>query len=137
MGNALLSKNSDMSKYILLKSSYSFVKPTINSILQDISKYFCVSEGKKSEITIILGELILNSIEHGNNFNFSKNIKIEYSTSNHNLYLVVEDEGAGFNYKDKISNSNKYSGLNLVKALSHKVLWNSKGNRVYIQIKCS
>ena len=60
----------------------------------------------KFELKVILNELILNAIKHGNKNEFSKKVKISVSISKSGyVFFLIEDEGEGYDYKCKLMNN--------------------------------
>ena len=94
---------------------------------------------KSKDLNIVLRELLNNAIEHGNRGEKESSImcSIELKSSE-KAVIIVEDDGQGFDYHDldlslptdgsKISNR----GLILVNALSDRIEFNEKGNRITV-----
>jgi anti-sigma regulatory factor (Ser/Thr protein kinase) len=113
---------------------------SIGSAIQELNcflKRFNVSELSTTQATIILRELMVNAITHGNKGNAasSVNVLLERVKSNE-FKIVVEDMGSGFNYAaiDTCIPDNPRSisnrGYVLIKAYSDRFEFNDKGNRV-------
>lgn len=86
---------------------------------------------------LVVRELILNAIEHGNKNDASKNVKCKIGKSNNLLYKIeVEDEGEGFDYSNldyqmpEDPNSLRSRGLPFVNTLADQIDFNEKGNKV-------
>ncbi|MEW5820615.1 MAG: ATP-binding protein [Cyanobacteriota bacterium] len=119
---------------IRLKTSFSFLKNTINSVIDDLVSIHGFPEEKAVDTFIILSELLVNAIEHGNKNVFNKSIMLTYSVFNSVAYISVEDEGKGFDYSNIINNKNTH-GLILVSTLVDGICWNDNGNKVYVCIQ--
>ncbi len=50
-------------------------------------------------IPLVVDELLVNAIKHGNRFDASKMVQVEADISHKELRLTVEDEGAGFSFE--------------------------------------
>lgn len=102
------------------------------------------------DIKVILNELLLNAVLHGNKGDRAKKVTVRASVEDGGsyLYLSVEDEGEGFNYREILSNAGKECfcfdclketgrGLIIAKSLSDKLMFNDKGNQVVVMKKLS
>ena len=95
----------------------------------------------KYELKVILNELIINAIKHGNNCDPSKKVKTSVAlTKSRHVILLVEDEGKGYNYelkckraqlKENFFEMNETGrGILIVSNLCDKIKFNKRGNRV-------
>ena len=81
---------------------------TIDKILQQLTLEFHVLDDRDfSKIRLCLDEALTNAIEHGNNFDSTKKVKIKYIAAEHqqenkkNCFgFAISDEGPGFQQKD-------------------------------------
>jgi anti-sigma regulatory factor (Ser/Thr protein kinase) len=94
-------------------------------------------------ILLLSRELLVNAIVHGSNYDSGKSVTLDLNlTTDNYLQILVTDEGEGFSYqtidmtlpKDPQRMSKR--GLALVKHLSEKLEFNSKGNQVKAAVKC-
>jgi len=123
-------------KYFRLPSSTQSIGPAIQELNRFLKRYN-VSELSTTQATIILRELMVNAITHGNKGNaaFPVNVLLEHVKGN-TFKIVVEDMGSGFNYAaiDTCIPDNPKSipnrGYALIKAYSDHFEFNDKGNRV-------
>lgn len=124
---------------------------SVRSVVRDITSYLTNSYGIINETTlfelkVILNELILNAIRHGNKEDCTKAVKIKTAiTKDKYVIFLIEDEGEGYDYKC-ITQENKNPfeiaeicglnetgrGLFIVKNLCDKMKFNSKGNKVLV-----
>lgn len=116
---------------IKFKSSLSFVIPIITTILRDVSSINLVNNAKSKEIILVLTEIIVNSIKHGNKNNYNKNITITYAYDATSITFSVEDEGNGFDYRRSMLDK-RSPGINLVTTICDDVYWNRKGNKIVV-----
>lgn len=142
-----------------VQSKYKWVIPSdINNICTTIKQIICIvtksfgilDECNLFELKVILNELLLNAIKHGNKENPDKSVRIFIKIiSDDYIFLLIEDEGDGCNYKDVISNAccrrcnaeniadvkETGRGILIVKSLSDKLISNKKGNRIIVYKK--
>lgn len=99
------------------------------------------------DLKVILNELLINAIMHGNRESESKSVKINADITNENiLYIIIEDEGCGYDYSKLCSEQASPPcdtghedvcecgrGLKIVKCLCDQVKVNSKGNKIVIE----
>jgi serine/threonine-protein kinase RsbW len=92
---------------------------------------------------VILNELILNAIKHGNRNELSKKVKISVSILKRGYILfLIEDEGEGYDYNCKLKKNviveledcyelkETGRGIHIVSNLCDKIKYNKKGNKV-------
>lgn len=86
----------------------------INAIVEDKDVMF--------DIKLILNELIVNGVMHGNECASSKCVKLFLELKNNQIMIQVEDEGKGINYDFKSYNPDELNfcgrGLVIVSSLS-------------------
>lgn len=112
-------------------SSYSNVVSVIDDIMTDVRKSgFCPDE-LMIDIFLVLSELIINAIEHGNNFDTSRMVSIEYIIRPDRCCFSIKDEGCGYDYKSIIF-SQQLQGLVFVKFIASNICWNEIGNKVFV-----
>ncbi len=95
------------------------------------------AEGCFSELKLVMRELLINAVEHGNRKEPTRCVKCEVKRCNGSLYKVqVDDEGDGFDWrKANLSAPDDPSkprsrGFPLVNALADSLEFNEKGNGV-------
>jgi serine/threonine-protein kinase RsbW len=117
------------------------VASTIDLILDYIRIDHSVGDDIIFEVKVVLNELIVNAICHGNNCDENKATYVTFKLINSYLYVSVKDEGAGFNHKLSIDECIDYTnneccehgrGLVIVQQLCSKVKFNMCGNKVSI-----
>jgi len=124
-----------------IKALGSTIELVINAIL---SEHF-MSDHILFEIKVVLNELIVNALCHGNKCELEKVTYVTFKLVNNNfLYISVKDEGYGFNQKlnqnsldDYVQATNKSlcehgRGLIIVDRLCDRVKFNRCGNKVSI-----
>ena len=87
--------------------------------------------------TIIARELVSNAIQHGSPVGEENQIIVEVKSVGTNSFrITVEDEGRGFDYTNLDTQLTddprkiKDRGLSLITALSDRLEFNEKGNRI-------
>ena len=93
------------------------------------------------ELNLILDEAIVNAMEHGNSWDPEKNVIVKIYQNANDVQILIEDEGAGFNYNDLDSKDLKWQpdsklnirgrGIFLLKQLCD-IEWINHGNVIKI-----
>ncbi|MBK98730.1 MAG: hypothetical protein CL672_08080 [Balneola sp.] len=68
----------------------------LDECLNSIEGYLELSEDKQYEIMLVLSEAVANAIEHANELNSSKKVKIVIALSTEGIIAEIYDEGPGF-----------------------------------------
>ena len=114
-----------------IKSNLNEVKPLVEETLFDL-KNFIKCESSLFDIRLILDELMINSILHGNKNNFLKNVRLSVFLKDNEVEIRVKDEGKGvfFDFSSYNSADLKCTGrgLVLVKELTDRFILH--GNEV-------
>lgn len=98
------------------------------------------------ETRVILNELVLNAIKHGNNEDIRKHVKLTAGISRDRcIFFIVEDDGEGYDYRRVMLEERKTKadnalhnlketgrGILIVKHLCEKVCFNEKGNKIIV-----
>lgn len=84
-------------------------------------------------------ELLVNAVEHGNNFDPSKKVIIIIALEDNCTKIYIEDQGKGFNWQEKLRGSSSFDGFQergrgicLAKIFCDDLIYNKKGNKVCI-----
>jgi serine/threonine-protein kinase RsbW len=125
---------------ISIVSDISMVRDTVREILDFIRNRVCLREDMEYDIKLILNELLLNAIVHGNRHNRDKSVDIKVDIlKDGKMQLAVNDQGEGFDYPSyrqryPILNPERECGrgLNIIHRLSDEVRFNKKGNEVVV-----
>ncbi len=114
-----------------IKSNLNEVKPLVEETLFDL-KNFIKCESSLFDIRLILDELVINSILHGNKNNFLKNVYLSVLLKDNEVEIRVKDEGKGvfFDFSNYDAEDLKCTGrgLVLVKELTDRFILH--GNEV-------
>ena len=90
-------------------------------------------------VHLSLEEAFINSVEHGNQMDPAKKIKIEYSVGHDRVEISLTDEGDGFDpntVPDPRNGENLYKtegrGLLLIRSYMDTVEYNKRGNHIHM-----
>lgn len=73
---------------------------SIENDLKDLIKPYNLNQEKFGEILISLTEAITNAVRHGNKYDASKLVDVEFVGNASRLYFKISDEGSGFDVED-------------------------------------
>ena len=125
---------------ISMVSDISIIRGTVSRVLGFIKSRVNLKEEMEYDIKLILNELLLNAVIHGNRYCRDKRVDIKLDIlKNGKMMLAVNDQGEGFSYlsfqhRRPILDPEQEGGrgLNIIQALSDEVRYNKKGNRVTV-----
>lgn len=106
----------------------------IEQLLLEALEQLRINEETWYDLKLILQELCLNALEHGD-----KPVNLQASVCNCDncLHILISDSGQGFNPMDcKLSrlDEERGRGLSIVEALAKKVVFNSCANKVLVSL---
>ncbi len=105
-----------------VRSDINYAKITVEEILNNIKDI--ISENSLFNTKLILNELIINSILHGNQRDKNKQVFINLMINKSCIIIEVSDEGSGVSYNKKTFGEYDFCesgrGLLLVEGLSDK-----------------
>lgn len=108
-----------------VQSDLSLVKKFVEGILEKLNDMID-NEDTIFDIKLIINELIINGIFHGNNYEESKEVKVGIEIKNDKIIILVEDEGAGIHCNIRSYNPKELKcrgrGLILVEGLSDELI---------------
>lgn len=108
-----------------VQSDLSLVKKFVESILEKLDDMI---DNKDTifDVRLIINELIINGIFHGNKYEESKEVKIGIEIKNDKIVILVEDEGEGIECNIESYNPMELKcrgrGLVLVEGLSDELI---------------
>ena len=109
-----------------LYSSLDSVKKSIDEILRELSKKIS-DEDDLFDIKLILTELIVNGVFHGNKCDLKKMVNIDISIIDQRIRIKVTDEGEGIDYNissyDPLKLKSSGRGLVIVNGLSDELIF--------------
>lgn len=91
-------------------------------------------------LRLSLEEAIVNSLKHGNRFDPSKKVRVEYRFESETVEVAIEDDGPGFRpdeLPDPLAPENLEReggrGLLLMRHFMSEVRYNERGNGLYLR----
>jgi anti-sigma regulatory factor (Ser/Thr protein kinase) len=96
------------------------------------------NSGDSFAAEILLRELLTNAVEHGSNNDPGRRVRCAFRLRGGRLTINVQDEGAGFNWRDAIGRESESSdlsgrGLEILRTHSTAFRFNKKGNSVTVR----
>ena len=123
------------------------VRLLITEAMQHIDLIENVSDEKRNDIRLVISELLINALYHGNKNRSSKKIRLSVELFGSDFIIVqVEDEGKGLNRrllkekrtlaeKRKSSTEEGGRGLMLISGITGSLFTRCEGRRVCVKIK--
>lgn len=109
----------------------------VESFIDNSKEEYNISDDLYGNILIAITEAVNNAIQHGNQNNKEKKVKLTCATSPSEISFVVEDEGTGFDYHtlpDPTSTDNILKpdgrGIFLMKHLCDVLRFEDQGKKV-------
>ena len=127
-------------KRLFKKSFYSDLleaKQTAIDAIGFLNEAFpSMHEDQAADLRLILNELLINAVVHGNQLDADKKVEIEIRINGGRIYSRVTDEGTGFNYRKMVTEwkaeDNLFNdhgrGVLLAYHMTDKFKFSEKGN---------
>lgn len=132
-----MSKNSEI---LAIKSDKKELEK-VEKFLQEIFEKENLPIQCFNKVYLCISEAVINSIEHGNKNDRTKEVDIQINCSRGNLCIEVHDQGDGFDYElveDPTTKENikreTGRGIHIMKSLCNQVEFKNRGKSVSIQI---
>ena len=132
-----MSKNSEI---LAIKSDKKELEK-VEKFLQKIFEKENLPNQCFNKVYLCISEAVINSIEHGNKNDRTKEVDIQINCSRGNLCIEVHDQGDGFDYElveDPTTKENikreTGRGIHIMKSLCSQVEFKNRGKSVSIQI---
>lgn len=129
---------SNLYKELIISSSINNLCK-VGNFVEEICDAYYITNSYFGNILLSLEEAVRNAIIHGNQLDKHKTVRIVFHRIPNGLQFIVEDQGAGFNFKavpnpveTETANVTPGTGIFLIRSLADKVSYNSKGNQVEI-----
>lgn len=113
------------------------MKNTVNKAISFINENGSkLNKNDIDDMKLVLNELLVNAVVHGNKKNKKKNVYLQMQLKNDSIMTKIADEGKGFDYLNYISKYNSHQlkesgrGIKLICALTDSVAFNSLGNEI-------
>ena len=125
---------------LTLKSTYE-ESERIPDFVTDLQSKSSLTEDESSTLMLLLSEAVTNAIEHGNQNDEGKNVKVHIDINDKSITSVVSDEGEGFDpstLKDPLKEENLLDvggrGIFLIRELSDSFDFEDGGRTVRFTI---
>lgn len=113
-------------------------------LVDKIAEGLYIKDDLYGNISVCIVEAISNAIQHGNNYDVTKIVLLNYEYSEGVLKFVIEDEGPGFDMDtvpdptlpENVENI-KGRGIFLITHLSDKVDFDNQGSKISISFNLS
>lgn len=136
-------KVSDGELYTLQLPSTMESIARLESLVEEISERYHVSEDTFANMMTCLNEALINAIVHGNQSNASKTVYVNAEVKDQKRIIwTVADEGPGFDYNNipdptAPENLEKLTGRGvfIIKHLADQFIFNARGNEVELHFK--
>lgn len=129
-------------KILVINSAKSELRK-VEKFIDDIFEENELNRKHFNRVLLCVSEAVINSIEHGNKYDSSKPITIEVNCDLNDIHIIIKDEGSGFDLNKVQNPTNKNNlkkesgrGIYIIRALSHFLKYNQKGNSVQLKIDC-
>jgi len=116
----------------------------VETFITDIFREYNLEKKYFNKVYVCISEAVVNSIKHGNKNDRNKSVSIEVNCDMHEINIMIEDEGDGFDLNqisDPTNGENLKNesgrGIFIIKTLTNQIEYNEKGNRVQFKIKCT
>jgi len=116
----------------------------VETFITDIFREYNLEKKYFNKVYVCISEAVVNSIKHGNKNDRNKSVSIEVNCDMHEINIMIEDEGNGFDLNqisDPTSRENLKNesgrGIFIIKTLTNQIEYNEKGNRIQFKIKCT
>ena len=130
-----------------MPSRVNSISDTVFDVISSIEKsYGPINECTLFDLRVILSEIVMNAVKHGNGEDESKLVKVHAGINDKGYALImVEDEGGGYDYSrlcsrhsnipdacDICSFQEHGRGIMIVNSLCDRVKVNARGNRIMV-----
>jgi len=113
------------------------VRNMVRCLLDFIDGYAPASD-VRDDLKLVFSELLYNAVIHGNREDRSKRVYVQIKAEDDNLWVQVQDEGPGFDYRKMIEYAGTEAallsghgrGIILVCALTDNLSFNETGNQI-------
>lgn len=129
------------------RERYSVTIPSAPQFIEKVNNYFLhkISAYRKiqphiSGIRLSISEGLANAIEHGNGFDVTKFVKIDFMVDPRRIVILIRDQGKGFNFHNMENNINSLNkdlsergrGLFIIRKFMDKVKIIPPGNAILL-----
>lgn len=122
-------------------STQSGLNELINEAHSFASEHLNGHANETHRAKLLISEVVVNAVKHGNRFDSSKEVRLDISVCDHRVDIRVEDEGEGFDpddVPDPRADENLCRdhgrGLFLINSLADEVCYEQGGRRICVAI---
>ena len=112
-----------------IPSDLEYVQEVSRRIISILQKYK-LPESLLMDMRLLVEEMVINGIRHGNKFATENFVLVEYKATPEGIEIIVRDEGEGFDYENT-----EGKGLRLVKSIADSVEFSKGGAQIKIYKK--
>jgi len=124
---------------VTIPSAPQFIEKVNNYFLHKVSAYHKIHP-HISGIRMSISEVLANAIEHGNKFDVTKTVRIDFIVGPHRVAILIRDQGSGFNFRSMENDINSVNkqlsergrGLFIIRKFMDKVKIIPPGNRILL-----
>ena len=127
-------------KILKIKSDTSELKK-VEVFLKETFIYYQLAENEFNRVFLCVSEAVMNSIEHGNKFDYNKTVSLEVVGENNELNVIVRDEGEGYDITKLANPTLKHNikkesgrGIHIIKSYSDKIEVNKNESLIRFKI---
>ncbi|MDK2800692.1 MAG: serine/threonine-protein kinase RsbW [Clostridiales bacterium] len=127
---------------MMIPADTTYIVYTIEKIMDFLNTHAVLTEEVSFEIKVILNELIINAVLHGNKEDKTKQVSIKVGICTNQVYAIIEDEGEGLPSEKESENTKEFEkilclsergrGLTIIESLCDCIKRNEKGNKVVV-----
>lgn len=107
-------------------------------------RIFLEERGKAEHLfplSLLAREALNNAMIHGNLLAPDKTVRFQLAAHENGFDMVVEDEGQGFEWKNRVQSSSHVDdergrGHEIYRNYAHKTRYNQKGNALTLEYRC-
>ncbi|MFC1584785.1 response regulator [Fibrobacterota bacterium] len=93
----LMAKQEILGNWIDFKLASSIeILQSVNRFIENLLSYSTIQPNDIKKLGFAINEMLINGMEHGNNFNFNKYVTVSYVLFKEKIILKIQDEGKGF-----------------------------------------
>lgn len=111
----------------------------VEKFINEICSSYSVSEDYYGNILVAVTEAVNNAIQHGNKYDATKNVNLDFLASESALSFEISDQGTGFDFRNLPDPTNPENiekpngrGVFLMRHLADKVEFFDQGRLVHL-----
>jgi len=107
----------------------------------DVAQRFVSKEGMLEQwfsVLLVFREALTNAVLHGSARDLGKKIWCELAVKEDNVWITVEDQGAGFDWRTRLERKKpepgavRGRGLAVMKEYFDEIFYNEQGNKIFL-----